>query len=112
MSQNLGKLWNGFRCDTDWMDESGNKVCRGHRIHASMANRFVKNSLVECIESCTGECYAVDYSQTSKTRTHYENTKFKPFSFSLHPLYSHQIDNNTLATEHSLFAFCHIFLRV
>ncbi len=92
MSQNLGKIWNGFTCGTDWMDEGGNKVCRGHRIHASMSNRLVKNSLAECIESCVGECYAIDYSDTSKTCIHYENTKFKPFSFSLHPLYSHQID--------------------
>ena len=90
MSEALGKIWNGFTCDTTWVNQEGKKFCRGYRIHSHITERITTNTIDECIESCTGECYAIDYSNKTNTCTKYENTRYRPFSFSLYPLYSHQ----------------------
>jgi hypothetical protein len=90
MSEALGKIWNGFTCDTTWVDESGKKICRGHRIHSHITERTTTGTIEECIESCVGDCHAIDYFNDANICTKYENTKYRPFSFSLYPLYSHQ----------------------
>lgn len=86
----LGKLWNGFTCDNIWVNESGQKICRGHRIHSHISERITTDTLQQCIDSCMGDCYAIDYSTKTNICTKYENTRYRPFSFSLYPLYSHQ----------------------